>query len=443
MSLEKKLAENMIRFGVKNLSWRDKVILSEQDGIEVGSKSGTVTVGKKAASGGVDTEADSSNYDIPFAEKDGAWWVAHLAKNESIPYEGYNITPSIPLMEKLMDPVSLQNWNKLKQDPKHVKQGVAAIAYFAKTNAQMKWTNIFVGNEEFVQRMKTEGGATDWQQDIVVPLSLPMTSLDDIFEDNSAQLKPGFEDAVATFIQNIKDAAVKSKVQNPEFYLLQMSVTTSSSRFRNTGAAENTTWAQLSQERATAAQNYIVRAFSQAGIVVGKSPNGKYETKYVINPKGENGDGTSGPNPPSPYVFNTDGRGTWDCSTTRNGQLQAPNVCTPKDRNKFGQPLPDKAQYEQFKYLACTCDLVMKNVFTPAPGDKTTPPTTQEIPGNVYTIEFYRKKKGVDVPYWYPTISANFRLPELNLDDTWNRFINKVTPGAKAPARSIDCFFKD
>ena len=222
-----------------------------------------------------------------------------------------------------------------------------------------------------------------------------------------------------------------------------MSVTTSSSRFRNTGAAENTTWAQLSQERATAAQNYIVRAFSQAGIVVGKSPNGKYETKYVINPKGENGDGTSGPNPPSPYVFNTDGRGTWDCSTTRNGQLQAPNVCTPKDRNKFGQPLPDKAQYEQFKYLACTCDLVMKNVFTPAPGDKTTPPTTQEIPGNVYTIEFYRKKKGVDVPYWYPTISANFRLPELNLDDTWNRFINKVTPGAKAPARSIDCFFKD
>ena len=218
MSLEKKLSENMIRFGVKNLGWRDKIILSEQpDGIELGSKTGKVTVGKKAASGAVDTETDSSNYDIPFPDKDGAWWVAHLAKNVNIPHNGVNITPSIAIMEKLMDPVSLQNWNKLKQDPAHVKQGVAAIVYFTKTNAQMKWTNIFVGNEEFVERMKAEGGATNWQEDIVVPVSLPMTSLDDIFEDNSAQLKPGFEAAVASFIQNIKDAAVKSKVQNPEF----------------------------------------------------------------------------------------------------------------------------------------------------------------------------------------------------------------------------------
>ena len=443
MSLEKKLSENMIRFGVKNLSWRDKIILSE-DGIEVGSKSGTVTVGKSSASGAV--EAEDGVYDIPYDNKDGAWWVTHLAKGGGMQHNGksYAIAPLIAAMEKLMDPASLQNWNKLKQDPKHVKQGVAAIIYFANSNAQMKWTNIFVGNEEFVQRMKTEGGSTDWQQDIVIPLSLPMANLDDIFEDNSAQLKPGFEAAVATFIQNIKDAAVKSKVQNPEFYLLQMSVTTSANRFRNTGEAVNKTWAQLSQERSNSAQTYIVQAFQQAGIVVGKSPNGKYETKYVINPKGENGDGTSGPNPPGPqYVFNTDGRGTWDCVSTKNGQLQAPDVCTPRDRNKFGTPLNNKAQYEQFKYLVCTCDLVLKNVFTPQPGNEPTPPEGQEIPGNVYSIEFYRKQKGIKIPYWYPTIEANFKLPDLNLDNAWNKFVNRVTPGFRAPQRAVDCFFKN
>ena len=448
MSKKISLAENMIRFGVKNLSYLDKDILAEQDGIEIGSKKGTINVGKQQASGGVDAEADSSNYDIPFPDKDGAWWVQQLANSSSIPYKGttgtVNIVPSIPLMEKLMDSVSLQNWEKLKRDPKHVKQGVAAIVYFTKTNAQMKWTNIFVGNEEFVERMKSEGGAIDWQQDIVVPLSFPQNPTAQLFEDNTANITDAFKAEVDGFIQAIKKAAVDSKIMNPEYFVLQMSVTTSSSRFRNTGPAANLTWLQLSQQRAQAAQNYMAQAFAAAGIKIGKSPNGKEETKYVINAKGENGDGSSGPNPPGDpatgqvYAFNTDGRGNWDCVNTKNQQ-----VCTWKDRNKFGQPHKTKAEYDVHKYLLCTVDLVLKNTFqaTTPPGE--TPPTQQEIPGNLYDIQFYRKQKGVKIPYWYPTIKFNFGLPELNLDDAWNKFVNRVTPGAKTAKRTTNCFFKD
>ena len=222
-----------------------------------------------------------------------------------------------------------------------------------------------------------------------------------------------------------------------------MSVTTSSSRVRNTGDAQDKTWLQLSEERAAAARNYIVQAFAQAGIKVGQSPNGKQETQYVINAKGQNGDGSSGPNPPGPqFTFNTDGRGTWDCISTQNGK-PTQNVCTYKDRNKFGQPLASKAQYEQFKYLLCTCDLVMKNVFNTQTPPGETPPTSQPIKGNLYTIEFYRKQKGIEIPYWYPTIRANFNLPELNLENAWNKFVNRVTPGARTEKRTTNCFFKD
>lgn len=430
MSLEKRLSENMIRFGVKNLSWMDKFILAEQDGIKVGSKSGQITVGKKAASGGVDTEADSSNYDIPFATKDGAWWVAHLAKNGNIPYEGYNITPSIAIMEKLMDPVSLQNWKKLLQDPQHVKQGVAAIAYFSQTNTRMKWTNIFVGNEEFVQRMKSEGGATDWQADISLPLSFPQNPNAQYFEDNTAILTEEFKKEVEWFIRNIKEAAVASKVQNPEFYLIKMGIATSSSRFRNTGPAENLTWLQLSEQRAKAAQDYIIQTFTQAGIIVGQSPNGEHNTTYEINPKGANGDGSSGPNPPDGFQFNTDGRGTWTCGVSTNDSSN-PQVCTWKNRDEFGAPKARKDDYDQFKYLIVSCELVLKNVFVTPGTPKETPDTSKEITGNVYSVEFYRKQKGVKFPYWYPTVTLNFGKPNLHLGNGWDKMMNRLLPGQK------------
>jgi hypothetical protein len=448
MSNKISLAENMIRFGVKNLSYLDKAILAEQGDIEIGSKKGTINIGKQQASGGVDTEADSSKYDIPFPDKDGAWWVQQLANSSSIPYKGsagtVNIVPSIPLMEKLMDSVSLQNWQKLKKDPKHVKQGVAAIVYFTKTNAQMKWTNIFVGNEEFVERMKAEGGNVDWQQDIVVPLSFPQNPTAQFFEDNTAVITDAFKAEVEGFIQSIKQAAVNAKIQNPEYFVLQMSISTSSSRFRNSEQAANLTWAQLSEQRARAAQDYMTQAFEAAGIKLGTSPNGKQQTKYVINAKGENGDGSSGPNPPGDpalgpvYAFNTDGRGTWDCVNTKNQQ-----VCTYKDRNKFGQPHKTKAEYDVHKYLICTVDLVLKNTFPSTTPPTETPPTQQEIKGNVYDIEFYRQQKGVKIPYWYPTIRISFNLPNLNLDNAWNKFVNRITPGAQSGKRTTDCFFKD
>jgi hypothetical protein len=235
-------------------------------------------------------------------------------------------------------------------------------------------------------------------------------------------------------------AAAASKIQNPEFYLLKMSVTTSSSRFRNTGdVVGKLTWLELSQLRAEVARNYTIQAFQQAGIIVGASPNGKYNTEYIINPKGQNGDGSSGPNPPSGFAFNTDGRGTWQCGQSMNDS-DKPQVCTYKNRGDFGQTIADKRAYDQFKYLILTCDLVMKNTFQ-KPDDQTTPPTPgKEIKGNVYSIEFYRKQKGVKIPYWYPTIDVNFG--KLNLDNGWNKFVNRVTPGAHVEQRTIKCFFK-
>jgi hypothetical protein len=434
-NLEQRLAENMIRFGAKNLSWIDEFILSEQNGIDIGSKSGTAFVGKKSASDTApDREFDEKNYDIPYGNYTGEQWVSMLATNKQI--YGFDIVNQVKLMESLMDPGSLQNWKQLKTDPKNVKYGVAAIAYFEKTQPKMKWTNVFVGSEEFITKMKTEGGSMDWQKDISFPLAFPSNPNRQYFDDNTAIIRDEFKSEVDFFIQSIQRAAADAKITDPEFYLLKLSVTTSSSRFRNTGVAADKTWLQLSQERANAASAYVVERMKAAGIFVGKSPNGKYETQYIINPKGSHGDGTTGPNPPAPTPFNTDGRQTWSCADTNQ------QICTIKNRNDFGTPKPDKSAYDEFKYVIVTVDLVMKNKLVPSTaGEAQQPDASQEIKSNLYTIEFYRKQKGIKIPYWYPTIDVNFK--KLNLDNKWNQFVNKVTPGAVAPQRSIDCFFKD
>ena len=162
----------------------------------------------------------------------------------------------------------------------------------------------------------------------------------EVFVDNSTELGEDTKNYIKetkTLIENIiidnpgvrptivNQVSVNGKETNSTY-----SIFTSASRFRNTGIAENMTFAELSQKRAESVDAYIRE---QLGSLV-EFP------QPVINSAGSNGDGSSGPNPPEEFAF-----------VTKDGKV---NKTDNKGRDDFGTPLRNKEDYEQFKY----CNLV-------------------------------------------------------------------------------------
>jgi hypothetical protein len=69
-----------------------------------------------------------------------------------------------------------------------------------------------------------------------------------------------------------------------------IAIDASASKYRNTGKAEKYSFKELSQKRAEAARDYVIKKLAEKGKVV--SP-----ADVAIDVEGDNGDGTSGPEP--------------------------------------------------------------------------------------------------------------------------------------------------
>jgi hypothetical protein len=116
-------------------------------------------------------------------------------------------------------------------------------------------------------------------------------------------------------------------------------IATSASRYRNTGEAQQMNFKELSQARGESVYSYIVNQLSS--LVPDIST-----VNVTLNSNGRNGDGSSGPNPPSPNKF-SDGGGD-------------PNSFKQEgDRTFNGQkPHSSPNEYEQYKY--CIIQLAVK-----------------------------------------------------------------------------------
>ena len=162
----------------------------------------------------------------------------------------------------------------------------------------------------------------------------------EVFKDNSTELGEDTKNYIKetkTIIEKIiidnpgvKPTIVNQVSVNGKETNSTYSISTSASRFRNTGIAENMTFAELSQKRAESVDAYIRE---QLGSLV-EFP------QPVINSAGSNGDGSSGPNPPKEFAF-----------VTKDGKV---NKTDNNGRDDFGPPLLNKKDYEQFKY----CNLI-------------------------------------------------------------------------------------
>lgn len=118
-------------------------------------------------------------------------------------------------------------------------------------------------------------------------------------------------------------------------------VQASASALRNTGAAKDLSWRELSSRRADEAQKFVVKILGEKGIKI--APDA-----VILDYDGENGDGTSGPRGPYP----SDGNG--------NGQ----------------PPYGDVKEYGKHKFVNV---VLYASVPVEKPGEKTVVPGAPEV----------------------------------------------------------------
>jgi hypothetical protein len=125
----------------------------------------------------------------------------------------------------------------------------------------------------------------------------------------------------------------KVKVENGEKDI-PFTIRTSASRLMNTNEAKDKTFLQLSQERSQMVYQTMQEMLGP--LLEGGLP------KPIMDFKGTNGDGSSGPNAPNGYSVTTDGR------TSTSFKTGSPEAN--KERNKYGTPPATIKDLDQYKY---------------------------------------------------------------------------------------------
>jgi len=353
MSLENKLAENMIRFGVKNLSEQSNqklTRLSEQlisEQLKVKLKWGKWHYHRWKRGNAGDQSIPFKDYQKNLVNKDPTTWDAYLKDNEA-------------KFVRVLDPENMANWQELKTDETNKGYAVAALEQFNASYGKFKWKYAYCDTEDGVEQriMKLAKVAppktpVDYNGISAPTIEFPSQGMgSNFFVDNLFAPTTEFEAAVTADIINplIEKAALmkthpkttEASKKYPKFHLDELYVVTSCSRFRNTGAAKEMTFSELAKARAEAARDYIIsrlKALGEGIVVVDK------ESDIQIKFDGENGDGSSGPNPLAPYQVPRDdnGRAGMQNEIWSAGSGEA-------RRDNWGNPLASKALYDDFKY---------------------------------------------------------------------------------------------
>lgn len=224
---------------------------------------------------------------------------------------------------------------------------------------------------------------------------LPSTVVQqDFFVNNSWELKqPGKDEFDLTFISPYETALKEIRETYPNAGICMESIylEASASRFRNQGQAKDLSFEKLSIKRASTVAEFLIKGYKRLGAQWCKDYNVK------INAKGQNGDGSSGPNPPKGYSFLLKGD-IYDFKNFKIPGTVEGDKYEPR-RNEFGTPLTaDKGgekAYEQFRYVRPTVKIqVFYDESTPDTVEKTQPITEppQEFkdPENLYWAVLYK-----------------------------------------------------
>jgi hypothetical protein len=148
--------------------------------------------------------------------------------------------------------------------------------------------------------------------------------------------------------QNVIKPVIDKKGTAKEACIDFVKVLSSASRYRNTdatGKPSDISFEQLSKMRNDSMVKYIIDTLKSSGIEQWCNTDNNIIQEY----KGQNGDGTSGPNPPGPTPF------------VKKGGVKMSEVGTDNQRNEFGAAHSTSQEYEKYKYAIPTIQVAYKD----------------------------------------------------------------------------------
>ena len=333
-------------------------------------------------------------------------------------------------MVKRMTPTSKGNWVTLKEDPEHIGYAVYSLEEFNKTFPEYKWEYVFCNTEDGIKeelqdipRPPEEDKVPNDFNAVSLPIEFPVNGPSNtFFEDNEWAPTEDFaarlEQEVLGPLREIKNG-LKVPEGEPVFFLEELEIITSCSRFRNTGNAKDLTFKKLAENRNNSAKEFILGKLKELGVVVDG------DTSITQNSDGENGDGSSGPNTPKGLFVATDGK-----------ELSALAPKTPKAEDKredYGPPLTDKTAYDDYKYCIAGMSIVANTKYNPddsdPDGEDDDEPKmdviTIDVPTKEYNVSFYSKSKHIGISFRLPKIIASWQKRIKKRHRKWKLFKKK------------------
>lgn len=348
------LAENMLRFGTKNLNESLKNLLEQQ--VQQTSETNLEAIPMIGVA--MDVFGDRPVYSgiNKFAKQ----LVSSGKVEEKTQYDLIGQLESNPLYSKLL--VALNNapgkkgldnatiWFKsLNQESRltFLNQFTTWWNESSKRTQKGKKTVVAILGKAGSGLEKIETVPVTQQPTVIDPLAT-MSKGSTTYIDNKSDITPVLRKEIDSLIASAKQLVDVAKSSGGTVTCNKLKVASSASRFRNTGEAANMTWADLSKSRGQKVAEAVKAGLQKVGVIL--PPN---VTVELLG--GTNGDGTSGPNPPKSLgQLTTDGRFN--------------SVITDeKTRNKFGKPHANKTDYDQYKFCIIECELqpTVPNVPTP------------------------------------------------------------------------------
>jgi hypothetical protein len=393
MNFEKLLAENMLRFGTKNLSQalRDK-LLEQSVSQEVGGEKqvygitdaeaailkinpATIKqINKSTNTTGVETDDMKTNQASvwrselvnKFGQERYDQFIRSLAKRGG---SSRTTTTNVDIWFRLLTQES-------------------RIAFLTQFNTYITALKKRKQDDEYLVEL-AKGKIT--REKIVMPGEDPLppvtlginVSGKDVFIDNQSAITPMIQQAIDQLISDAKQTLTAVQGSDAKIIITDLTIAASASRFRNTGVAAKDTWAQLSQKRGAAVRDAIVSQLTSLGITV---PTNVITLKGGLN---QSKDGTSGPNPPKGFNLSTDG------ISVNNDESK---------RDAFGAPLASKDAYDQFKFLVVTCSAQVTYTTT-------VPELKDEIVSKGYNMLITAYKKPGTIKF--PVKDSWLKLPKI------------------------------
>jgi hypothetical protein len=371
------LAENMLRFGVKNLneSVKDKIKTLIEQEVSGSAAPGGIEVGKgeepylpQSTDKHIVNWTNSFKFKLtpkkPYGSKDTAGFENLLKQtNEKYAAIENKLSSAYPdiyplLIRNFSGNPSAEIWyTKLNEATR--KSMLAKLKEYVdqKKEDQGIFGRIFKsGDPELVTVTIAKGKLTSVKTPPPPPITVPISLINvdksggDIFIDNKSDLTDTIKSIIDAQIENVKSEVekVKAEMQNPNLViklkLNSLSIASSSSRFRNTEEASNMTWEQLSRARSKNVTDYLYAQLKAIGVDVSAAE--------VTVGGGTNGDGTTGPNPGkdpkgNDYAISVDG--------TYNNVYNTKQAI--ERRNEYGEPLATKEEYNKYKFVLLSADI--------------------------------------------------------------------------------------